>query len=168
MNPRRRLACAAGLSFLVDGLSGCGGDTVVPVGASIRHDDFLYTVLTAQPVDRIGGRVASGQFLVVYFEVVNRAARVAHSWTNEIAYVVDAAGRVYENDVTLQQALGQSGSFRWAAEYNTPPGTSESTMLVFDLPGEAPRPVDLMVRGELLMGDVLDGVRFRRTRVRMP
>ena len=168
MNPRRRLACAAGLSFLVDGLTGCGGDAVVPVGASIRHDDFLYTVLTAQPVGRIGDKVASGQFLVVYFEVANRAARVAHSWSNAIAYLVDASGRLYENDVTLQQALDQSGPFRWAAEYVTPPGTSEATMLVFDMPVDAPRPVDLMVRGELLMGDILDGVRFRRTRVRMP
>jgi len=168
MNPRRRLACAAGLSFLVDGLSGCGGDSVVPVGASIRHDDFLYTVLTAQPVDRIGDRVANGQFLVVYFEVVNRAARVVHSWSNAIAYLVDAAGRHYENDVTLQQALDRLGAFRWAAEYVTPPGASEATMLVFELPADALRPVDLMVRGELLMGDILDGVRFRRTRVRMP
>jgi len=168
LNPRRRLACAAGLSFLVDGLTGCGGDAVVPVGASIRHDDFLYTVLTAQPVGRIGDKVASGQFLVVYFEVANQAARVAHSWSNAIAYLVDASGRLYENDVTLQQALDQSGPFRWAAEYVTPPGTSEATMLVFDMPVDAPRPVDLMVRGELLMGDILDGVRFRRTRVRMP
>jgi hypothetical protein len=168
MNPRRRLACAAGFSFLVDGLTGCGGDTVVPVGASIRHDDFLYTVLTAQPVGRIGEKVARGQFLVVAFEVTNRAARVAHSWGNAIAYLVDASGRLHENDVTLQQALDQSGPFGWASEYVTPPGASSATMLVFDVPGDTLRPLDLMVRGELLMGDILDGVRFRRTRVRMP
>ena len=41
-------------------------------------------------------------------------------------------------------------------------------MLVFELPADVAPPLDLMVRGELLMGDIFDGVRFRRTRVRMP
>jgi hypothetical protein len=168
MNPRRRLACAGGLSFLVSGLIGCrDDDPILDVGESIRHDDFRYTVLAARSLDRIGARQARGQFVVVHFEVANRAGRVSHAWSNSIAYLVDAGGRQYENDVTLQQALDEQVSFGWAEGYLTRAKTSEATMLVFDVPHEARKPVDLMVRGELLLGDVLDGVRFRRTRVRL-
>lgn len=168
MNPRRRLACSAGLSFLVSGLTGCrDDDPILEVGESIRHDDFRYTVLAARLIHRIGARQARGQYLVVHFEVANRAGRVSHAWSNGIAYLVDARGRRYENDVTMQQALDEQVSFGWAPAYLTPAETSDSTMLVFDVPPEAQKPLDLMVRGELLLGDVLDGVRFRRTRVRL-
>ena len=168
MNAQRRLACAMGFSFLVSGLTGCGEDPLLTVGEPIRHDDFFYTVLAAQRVAGIGNRLAAGQFLVVHFEVRNRAARVPHTWTNDIAYLRDANGRHHENDIALQQELDGLHPFRWAAEYVTAAGTSRSTMLVFDVPGDAARPLDLMVHGELLIGDVLDGVRFRRTRVRLP
>jgi len=168
MNPRRRLACAAGLSFLVAGVTGCrDDDPILEVGESIRHDDFRYTVLAARPLPRIGARQARGEYFVVHFEVANRASRVSHAWSNGIACLVDARGLRYENDVTLQQALDEQVSFGWAPGYLTRAETSESTMLVFDVPPEARKPLDLMVRGELLLGDVLDGVRFRRTRVRL-
>ncbi len=104
---------------------------------------------------------------MVHFEVANHAGRVSHAWSNDIAYIVDAHGRRFENDVTLQQSLDEQGPFGWAPGYLTRAGTSKATMLVFDVPPTAERPLDLMVRGELLLGDVLDGVRFRRTRVRL-
>jgi hypothetical protein len=168
MNAHRRLACAAGVSFLVAGLTGCrDDDPILGVGEPIRHDDFSYTVLGARPLPRIGARQARGQYLVVHFEVANRAGRVSHAWSNGIAYLVDARGHRYENDVALQQALDQQAAFGWAPGYLTRAETSEATMLVFDVPPEAVRPLDIMVRGELLLGDVLDGVRFRRTRVRL-
>ena len=168
MNPRRRLACAAGFSFMVAGLTGCGEDPLLAVGEPIRHDDFLYTVLAARRIDALGTRPAKGQFLVVHFEVANSAIRVAHRWTNHIAYLVDAGGRRHDNDDGLQQQLDALHRFGWAAEYVTAPGAKRSTMLVFDLPADVARPLDLMVRGELLIGDVFDGARFRRTRVRLP
>lgn len=168
-NPRRRLACAAGLSFLAAGLTGCGDDEpVLRVGESIRHDDFLYTVLAAQPVERIGSRVARGHYLVVHFEVTNRAGRMSHAWANDIASLTDAHGRRYENDTDLQQTLDRQRPFGWAAAYLTRAETAQATMLVFDVPPDAARPLHLMVRGELLMGDVLDGVRFRKARVLLP
>ena len=167
MNAQRRLACATGFSFMVAGLTGCGDDPLLGPGEPIRHDDFLYTVLAAQRVEAVGDRIASGQFLVVHFAVENRAVRVSHTWTNRIAYLVDAAGQHHENHDTLQRQLDSLHPFGWAAEYVTAPGAKAATMLVFELPAAVPRPVDLMVRGELLMGDVLDGARFRRTRVRL-
>ncbi|AMY07102.1 hypothetical protein LuPra_00269 [Luteitalea pratensis] len=168
MNPQRRLACAAGFSFMVAGLTGCSQDPLLAVGEPIRHDDFLYTVLAARRVDAIGSRAARGQFLVVHFGVTNRAMRVSHTWTNHIAYLVDANGHRLENDDTLQQQLDGLHPFGWAAEYVTAAGAKRSTMLVFELPADVARPLDLMVRGELLMGDVFDGARFRRSRVRLP
>ena len=167
MNPRRRLACAAGFSFMVAGLTGCADEPLLAVGEPIRHDDFLYTVLGAQRVDAIGHRAGRGQFLVVHFAVANRARRVSHRWTNRIAYLVDAAGHRHENDDSLQQQLDGLHPFGWAGEYVTAPGAQRSTMLVFELPADVAVPLDLMVRGELLMGDVLDGARFRRARVRL-
>ena len=144
MNPRRRLACAAGVSFLVSGLTGCrDDDPILEVGESIRHDDFNYTVLAARPLQRIGARQARGHYLVVHFEVANRAGRVSHAWSNGIAYLVDARGRRYENDVALQQALDEQVSFGWAQGYLTRAETSEATMLVFDVPPEAQTPLDL-------------------------
>jgi hypothetical protein len=166
MNAQRRLACAAGFSFMVTGLTGCGDDTLLTVGEPIRHDDFVYTVLAARRVDAIGRR--SGQFIVVHFAVANRALRVSHRWTNRVAYLVDAAGHRHENDETLQRQLDRLHPFGWAEDYVTAPGAKRSTMMVFEVPAEAARPLDLMVRGELLMGDVLDGARFRRARVRLP
>ena len=168
MNPQRRLACAAGFSFMVAGLTGCADDPLLGVGEPIRHDDFLYTVLAVQRVNAIGHRTGPGRFLVVHFAVANRARRVSHRWTNRIAYLVDSAGHRHENDDNLQQQLDGLHPFGWAGEYVTAPGAQRSTMLVFELPAAAARPLDLMVRGELLMGDVLDGARFRRARVRLP
>jgi hypothetical protein len=167
MNARRRLACAAGFSFMVAGLTGCTEDPLLAMGEPIRHDDFLYTVLAAQRIEAIGQRTSRGQLLVVHFEVANRARRVSHRWTNRVAYLVDADGRHHENEVVLQQQLDALHPFGWADEYITAPGAQMSTMLVFDVPA-AGRPFDLMVRGDLLLGDVLDGVRFRRARVRLP
>jgi hypothetical protein len=168
MNPRRRLACATGFSLLVGGVTGCGVDPVLSLGEAIRHDDFFYTVLAAQRVSGIGGRPPDTTLLVVHFEVLNRAGRVSHSWRNDIAYLVDAHGRSFENDLNLQQALERQQPYGWSAEYVTPAGAATTTMLVFALPENVARPVDLMVRGELLMGDMFDGARFRRTRVRLP
>lgn len=168
MNPRRRLACAAGLSFLVAGLTGCDvDDPVLTVGQGIRHDDFRYTVLGVQVVARIGERRPVGRLLVVHFEVANEARRVEHRWSNRVAYLVDASGRVYENDAAWQQALEAEWPFGWAPDYVTRAGATQRTMLVYDLPDTASRPIDLKVRGELLMGDVLDGAQFRRARVRL-
>lgn len=169
MNPRRRLACAMGLSFLVADATGCGDeDPVLRMGEAIRHDDFRYTVRGVLPLPRIGHQQARGQFLVVHFEVRNDAGRVSHAWSNGIAYLVDAQGRRYENDEALQQALNRQRSFGWAPQYLTRAETTDTTMLVFDVPPDVARPLDLMVRGEVLMGDVFDGVRFRRARVRLP
>ena len=155
------------LSFLVGGVTGCGADPIIPVGASIAHDDFLYTAREVQTPTHIGTRTTSGRFYVVRFEVANRAARVSHVWGNRIAYMVDAQGRRYENEVALQRELERQHPFGWAAEYVTGAGSARETLLVFEVPTDAGLPLDLMVRGHLLMGDVLDGVRFRRTRVRL-
>jgi hypothetical protein len=168
MNPQRRLACAMTLSFLVAGATGCSeDDPILRMGEAIHHDDFGYTVRGALPLPHIGARQARSRFPVVHFEVRNDARRVAHPWSNSIAYLVDAHGHRYENDEALQQTLNQLRPFGWAAGYLTRAGTTDTTMLVFDVPPDVPRPLDLMVRGEVLMGDVFDGMRFRRARVRL-
>jgi hypothetical protein len=148
-------------------LFGCGGqDRVIARGARIHHDDFEYSVRQIDRTDQIGARRASGAFYIVTFQVENRAGRVAHRWSNEIAYIVDDSGRQYENDGEAQKALDAVKPFGRKDRYVTPAEAVETTMLVFDLPNDVTEPY-LKVRGEFLMGDLFDANRYQRTRIRL-
>jgi hypothetical protein len=148
-------------------LSGCGRqDRVISPGSRIHHDDFEYAVQRVERMDRIAARPARGVFYVVTFQVENRAKRVEHRWTNDIAYVLDANGAHYDNEPAAQQALAAVHPFKWQREYVTPPGGVASTLLVFDVPREVKEPY-LKVRGAFLMGDLFDANQYRHTRVRL-
>lgn len=144
--------------FLLTGLMACqsAGEKVIGLGDGIRHDDFVYSVrrvsvmagssrlLRTNPTDRL--------WLVV-FQVENQAKRVAHTWSDSTAFVVDSAGNRYEN---LRKSL----------PHVTPAGKTDSTTLLFSLPPTLTRPY-LQVRGETLMGDVVDGQQFEKTKIRL-
>ena len=104
--------------------------------------------------------------MLVTLEIENRAARVGHRWGNDVAYIVDDHGRVFENDAAAQVALARVEPINLKTEHVTPPGAEETTVLVFDVPADA-RHAFLRFRGQLLMGDVFDGDRFERTRVEL-
>ena len=148
-------------------LSGCAAeDKVIDPGTRIHHDDFEYSGLRVDRTDRIGHRQAGGTFYVVRFQVENRAGRVSHRWSNDIAYIVDGIGRQYENDGTVQKALEAVKPFGYKDRYVTPAKAVETTMLVFDVPKDVNEPY-LKVRGEFLMGDLFDANQYRRTRVKL-
>ena len=136
-------------------LSACSApERVIGLRQNIHHDDFEYSAQDVTTKTRIGDRDASGVFYVVTFQVDNRARRVDHRWTNDIAYVIDEHGREYDNDASAQRALAEQEPFDRRDTYVTRPGTVERTRLVFDLPAGVKEPY-LKVRGWLLMGDVL-------------
>jgi hypothetical protein len=151
-------------------LSSCAGERSIAINDRIHHDDFEYLVTGLAVTDKIGPaasqNIASGRFYIVTFEVENRALRVDHVWDNSIAYVVDELGYQYENQPELQARLNMVEPFNYAPKHRTAAGATESTKLVFRLPKNVIRPC-LMVRGELLMGDVFDGKAFARTKVRL-
>jgi hypothetical protein len=147
--------------------SACAGpERVIRVGERIHHDDFEYSVTRVRTMPSIGGRQASGRYVVVTFRVDNHARRVAHEWSNRTAYVVDGSGREFENNVTAQRALAAQERVDYKETYRTLAGDHESTDLVFDVPSEAKEPM-LKVRGDILMGDVFDLDQFARTKIRL-
>jgi hypothetical protein len=151
-------------------MGSCTQERIIEVNERIHHDDFEYRVTRFLVTDSIGSgnelKKAPGHFYIVTFEVENRAKRVNHRWNNTIAYIVDDQGRTHENVPELQVLLNRLQPFNYAEQHVTPAGAAETTRLVFDLPANISHPY-LMVRGELLMGDVFDGKAFARTKVRL-
>src|SRR5262249_53046602 len=141
-------------------------EKVIGLGENIHHDDFEYSVQHMERTGEIGNLRTRGTFLVVTFQVENRAGRVNHHWSNDIAYIVDAAGARYENSIEAQKELDRIMPFGYKPEYVTPAGNTETTMLVFNVPTSLMEPF-LKVRGYQLMGDVFDWNQYRRTRVKL-
>jgi hypothetical protein len=143
---------------------------VISIGDRIHHDDFEYSVsnymVTRFLKNGTDTLKAKGMFYLVTFKVENRAMRVGHNWENNIGYMVDGAGGKYENLPQVQKFFEKSHPFGYRENYSTPAGASDSTCLAFDLPFTVTRPF-FMVRGEILMGDMPDWGKFRRTMIRL-
>jgi hypothetical protein len=151
-------------------LVSCARERVIGMNERIHHDDFEYLVTGCTATDSIGSgekqRKAAGEYYVVTFVVENHAMRVNHDWNDSIAYVVDDQGNHYENLPELQQLLNGGKPDNYSSEHRTPAGEIESTQLIFDLPKNIAHPF-LMVRGDLLMGDVFDGKAFTKTKIKL-
>lgn len=160
-------SAVAGLAFI---LISCAQGRIVAVKERIHHDDFEYRVTEFEVADslRSGATIkkAAGYFCIVTFEVENRAKRVEHAWDNSIGYIVDDQGRRFENLPELQTFLNTFQPFNYSLRHVTSAGATETTRLVFDLPRDCTRPY-LMVRGELLMGDIFDGKAFTKTKIKL-
>ena len=148
----------------------CDQERIIGLNQRIHHDDFEYRVTQFSVTDTIGSGAnrqrAAGRFYIVDFEVENLARRVNHEWDNSIAYIVDETGKKFENLPAAQAVLNAVHPFNFSSRYRTPPGATENTRLVFDIPAACTHPY-LLVRGDLLMGDVLDAKAFARTRVKL-
>ena len=151
-------------------LASCASERVIGMNERIHHDDFEYLVTGCTVTDSIGSgekqRKAAGEYYVITFVVENHAMRVNHVWTNSIAYVVDDRGNRYEDLPELQKLLNGEKPINYSPEHRTPAGEKESTQLIFDLPKNVTHPF-LMVRGDLLMGDVFDRKAFARTKIKL-
>jgi hypothetical protein len=161
------------LIILMTLLSFCSSgrkEEIFGLNQNIHHDDFEYAVTGFTKADQItyGPDTIKSRcnFYLVHFRVINKALRVGHQWNNSIGYLVDENGNHYENSKDLQKILNKSLFFGWKEMYNTPHGQTDTTILVFDLPAGIKQPF-LMVRGEILMGDVLDEGKFKRMKIRL-
>jgi hypothetical protein len=154
-------------------LTACNQDKreyIIGLNERIRHDDFEYSVSNYM-VSRFlrngpDTLKAQGVFYLVTFRTDNLAMRVSHKWNNNIAYIVDEKGRTFENKPDVQQYFEKTNPFGLKENYITTAGRSDSTIIAFDLPFDVTKPC-LKVKGEILMGDMFDGARFKRMRIKL-
>ena len=159
--------------FMISAFSSCSradNGKVIGLNQNIHHDDFEYAVTSFEKTRLIvaGSDTikASGNFYLVHFRVINKALRVNHQWDNLIAYIVDENGNNFKNIIDYQVFLEKGSPFGWKKMYNTPHGQTDTTILVFDVPVNIVQPF-LMVRGEILMGDMFEAGKFLRTKVKL-
>jgi hypothetical protein len=172
MNNMRTFHIILSISLIIL-LSTCSSgkkETIIGLNQNIHHDDFEYAVTNFEKTKMLisGSDTlnASGNFYLVYFKVINKALRVGHQWDNSIAYIIDENGNRYENNIEYQKFLEKTLPYGWRSEYNTPHGNTGTTILVFNLPKNISNPY-LKVRGDILMGDALDGGRFQKIKVKL-
>jgi hypothetical protein len=147
-------------------ISCSGREKTIGIGESIRHDDFEYSVSDFEKTEKIGNWKASGIFYIVHFRVQNDAKRVDHGWRNNVAYITDEKENIYENSNELQKQLNSIRQFGYKDSYLTQAGTTESTIMVFDVPNSVKEPF-LKVRGDFLIGDLFDGGQFKKTKIKL-
>lgn len=142
----------------------------IGLNEEILHSDFLYSVPGYFTMDSIfdGSQVfkPTGKYYIVKFKVQNASDRGNHNWNNSIAYITDVNGNTYENSEKLQKTLNRIEPFRFKPEHSTNPYETEVTYLVFDVPNTTQKPY-LMIRGENLFWDFLDGSQLKKTKVRL-
>jgi len=143
---------------------------VIGVGDKIHHDDFEYSVsdyLVTRFLKKGSDTLnAKGIFYVVNFRVENKAKRVSHEWKNSTAYIQDERGTEYDNDPEAQNFYYSEHPSGLKDIYKTPAGSTDSTILIFDLPFNVTKP-GLRVRGEILMGDIFNGDKFRKMLIKL-
>jgi hypothetical protein len=170
MNTAYNILSALAIVLLINSCSTRNNGPVLGINDRIHHDDFEYVVTGYTVSNKITGDhdsiFAQGNFYIVSFRVENHALRENHRWDNSIAYVTDDGENIYENRIEAQKLINSVTPFGWKGEYITPAQSTETVILVFDLPGSAGHPC-LMVRGETLMGDLLDGNRFRKAKIQL-
>jgi hypothetical protein len=158
------------LLFFFGITAGCSKNQIIGLNESIRHDDFEYSVTGFEKADSLQSEKSwihpAGRFVIVHFIVHNNALRVEHKWDNTIAYVMTEKGSTYENNPALQKIYNTMHPFNWQTEYITAHGDSQETIFVYDVPRNA-KNLYLMVRGYMLMGDVLNLNEFRRIRIKL-
>jgi len=161
---------ALAIFLTIDACSTRNNGTVLGINDRIHHDDFEYVVTDFSVSKKISGDHESinahGNFYIVSFRVENHALGTNHRWDNSIAYVIDDEKNIFENNVEAQQLVNSVTPFGWKEEYVTRSQSTDTVILVFDLPESAGHPC-LMVRGETMMGDLLNGDKFRKAKIQL-
>jgi hypothetical protein len=128
-------------------------ESLVPVGQSIRFDDFTFAVEGSRYAT-LGAGSKAKRYLVVRLKVVNQAMVVKYTFRPQIAILVADNGRErgISNEGQLSLDLSRGGPDALASPL--PPGASGTTELVFDLPEAATNPRIKISHG----GPILDVV----------
>ncbi|HMT11580.1 MAG TPA: hypothetical protein PKA39_08155 [Ignavibacteria bacterium] len=155
------------LGFLTLLIPGCSGqEKVLNVGDKLQHDDFFYSVQKVMKTGDFVGKKTDGIFYVVMFKVQNDAKRTEHDWNRNVLFVVDENGKEYENKADLQKEYSRINYEEYKESYKTAAGTSDSTVVVFELPKSVKQPY-IKYRGDFLMGDLFSGNAFKNSKVKL-
>lgn len=149
---------------------GCAKESYVNINDRVQHDDFFYSVtdLVKSPIMSDGTETIKpkGVFYIVHLKIDNQSKSVTHKWDNDIAYVEDGTGKKYENDLQAQKLYYKANSLAYKDEYSVDAGSSAKTVFIFDVPSGV-NDACLRFKGSFLMGDLLDGGKFTKTRVKL-
>ncbi len=148
-------------------ITSCSGDEkILNIGDKLQHDDFYYSVQKVMKSPDFVGKKADGMFYVVMFKVQNDAKRTEHEWNRKVLYVVDENGKEYENKLELQKEYSRINYEEYKENYKTAAGSSDSAVVVFELPNSVKQPY-IKYRGDFLMGDLFSGNTFKNSKVKL-
>jgi len=170
MKTAYNILSALAIILLINACTTRNNGNMLGINDRIHHDDFEYVVTDFSVSKKITGDhdslSAQGNFYIVSFRVENHALGTNHRWDNSTAYVIDDEKNIYENRVEAQQLVNSVTLFGWKEEYVTRSQSTDTVILVFDLPESASHPC-LMVRGETMMGGLLNGNKFRKAKIQL-
>jgi len=148
-------------------ISSCSGDEkILNIGDKLKHDDFYYSVQKVLKTPDFVGKKSEGTFYVVMFKVQNDAGSGEHEWSRSTLYVVDENGKEYENKLELQKEYSRINYEEYKENYKTAAGSSDSAVVVFELPNSVKQPY-IKYRGDFLMGDLFSGNTFKNSKVKL-
>jgi len=125
----------------------------VPASSVVRHDDFDFTI--DGPIVVHGPEPLDTKIVEIPLRIRNDAKVVSYQWMPTTAYLVDAGGGRYDADAS-QSTPATSITH----------GQSARVKVVFSVPYYAPD-LRLAFWDGVLMGDVFDGLRYARLRLRL-
>lgn len=147
--------------------SSCSSEEkVIGIGDKLQHDDFRYSIEKTMKTKEFVTAKANGTFYVLMFKVQNDAKKVNHEWKRDVVYIVDENGNEYGNTPQLEKEYASINYEQFKESFVTKPGTSDSTVLVFDLPDNV-KTAYVKYRGQFLMGDLFNGNAFKNTKVKL-
>ena len=125
----------------------------VPATTVVRHDDFAF-VLDGVIV-RHGPEPLDTRVVEIPLRIENHAKIVSYHWTPTTAYLVDADGHRYESDQVKSTAATTISA-----------GQSTHVKVVYNVAYYSPD-LRLAFWDGVMMGDVFDGLRYARLRLRL-
>jgi hypothetical protein len=122
----------------------------VPGSTIVHHDDFVFVL------DGVILRHGLNTKIVeIPLRIENHAKVVSYHWTSTTAYLVDADGHRYESD-----------QLKSTATTTIPAGQSTHVKVVYNVAYYSPD-LRLAFWDGIMMGDVFDGLRYARLRLRL-
>ena len=125
----------------------------VPGSTVVHHDDFTFVL--DGPIVRGGPEPLGTRVVEIPLRIENHAKIVSYHWTPTTAYLVDADGHRSESD-----------QLKSTAATTIPAGQNARVKVFFNVPYYSPD-LRLAFWDGVMMGDVFDGLRYTRLRLRL-
>lgn len=149
-------------------ITSCSGDEkILNIGDKLQHDDFYYSVQKVLKTPDFVGKKSEGTFYVVMFKVQNDAGSGDHEWNRSTLYVVDENGKEYENKIELQKEYSRINYEEYKENYKTVSGSSDSAVVVFEVPNSVKQPYIKYRGGNSGIGEIFSGNSIKNSKVKL-